>query len=119
MAVGGYTSGIVGGAYHSGTTNIINTCSLVTIPKYGANFYYVWGGMTVGLKNCFYPASMKKNNKNIEVNEGSMSFDSSNVQEALNKLNEYVKEHKNDYEITLKEWKLETINGEEMPVLKD
>lgn len=79
MAVGGYTSGIVGGAYHSGTTNIINTCSLVTIPKYGANFYYVWGGMTVGLKNCFYPASMKKNNKNIEVNEGSMSFDSSNV----------------------------------------
>ena len=69
MAVGGYTSGIVGGAYHSGTTNIINTCSLVTIPKYGANFYYVWGGMTVGLKNCFYPASMKKNNKNIEVNE--------------------------------------------------
>ena len=48
---------------------------------------------------------MKKNNKNIEVNEGSMSFDSSNVQEALNQLNEYVKEHKNDYEITLKEWK--------------
>lgn len=47
-----------------------------------------------------------------------MSFDSSNVQEALNQLNEYVKEHKNDYEITLKEWKLETINGEEMPVLK-
>lgn len=71
------------------------------------------------IKKLFLPSKYEKNNKNIEVNEGSMSFDSSNVQEALNQLNEYVKEHKNDYEITLKEWKLETINGEEMPVLKD
>ncbi len=111
--------GIVNWAYSSGTRNIINTCSLGNITDYGANFYFISGGASIDLTNCFYPASMKKNNKNIEVNEGSMSFDSSNVQEALNQLNEYVKEHKNDYEITLKEWKLETINGEEMPVLKD
>ncbi|MGN1271263.1 MAG: hypothetical protein ACI4UX_04780, partial [Clostridia bacterium] len=112
-------SGIIRGAYTSKTNNIINTCSLGKVTNYGNNFYYVWGGAEVKLENCFYPASMTKENSKITVNEGSTSFDESNVEEILNQLNTYVKEHKNDYEVPLKEWKLEIINGEKMPVLVD
>ncbi len=114
-----YASGIMGGSYSSGTRNIINTCSLGKITNYGNNFYYAYGGATVDLTNCFYPSSMTKNNSNVEVNEGSISFDDSNVQEVVNTLNAYVKEHKNDYEVPLKEWKIGTVNGEKVPVLID
>lgn len=48
-----------------------------------------------------------------------VAFDDSNVAEVVNTLNEYVKGHKNDYEVPLKEWKIEKINGERMPVLVD
>ena len=111
--------GIIQWAYSSGIRNIINTCSLGNITNYGANFYFVSGGATVDLTNCFYPSSMTKNNSNVEVNEGSISFDASNVQEVVNTLNAYVKEHKNDYEVPLKEWKIGTVNGEKAPVLID
>lgn len=52
--------GIVNWAYSSGTRNIINTCSLGNITDYGANFYFISGGASIDLTNCFYPASMKK-----------------------------------------------------------
>ena len=41
------------------------------------------------------------------------------MQEVVNTLNAYVKEHKNDYEVPLKEWKIGTVNGEKVPVLID
>lgn len=116
------TSGIMGGIYAGNkeqTTNIINTCSLGRITNYGNNFYYAWGGAEVNLENCFYPASMVEKNDKITVNEGSIAIDKNNVQDVLEQLNTYVEEHKNDYEVPLKEWKLETVNGEKMPVLVD
>lgn len=113
------SSAIIGNSYDKGTRNIINTCSLGKIKKYGNNFYFAYGGSVVGLENCFYPMSMTTNNNKITVNEGSVAFDDSNVAEVVNTLNEYVKGHKNDYEVPLKEWKIEKINGERMPVLVD
>lgn len=62
---------------------------------------------------------MTASNDKVTVNEGSIAFDDSNIQEVVNTLNSYSKEHKNDYEVPLKEWKLEEINGEMMPVLID
>lgn len=114
-----HTSGIIAGAYTSTTSNIINTCSLGRITNYGNNFYYVWGGAQVNLENCFYPASIATENSKLTINEGSIAIDENNVKEVLDQLNEYVKEHKNDYEVPLKEWKLEVINGEKMPVLAE
>lgn len=114
-----YSSGIIGWAYTSKTNNIINTCSLGKITNYGNNFYYVTGGAEVNLENCFYPASIATENSKLTINEGSTAIDENNVNEVLNQLNEYVKEHKNDYEVPLKEWKLELINGEKMPVLAE
>ena len=113
------SSSIIGCSYSNGTRNIINTCSLGKIKNYGNNFYYAYGGSVVGLENCFYPASMTASNDKVTVNEGSVAFDDSTVQEVVNTLNAYVKEHKNDYEVPLKEWKIETIKGERIPVLVD
>ena len=62
---------------------------------------------------------MVANNDKAVINAGSIAFDDSTVQEVVNTLNKYVKEHKNDYEVPLKEWKIETINGEKVPVLVD
>ena len=114
-----YASGIIGNSYSSGTRQIINTCSLGKINQYGNNFYKAYGGSVVSLENCFYPKSMVANNDKAVINEGSIAFDDSTVQEVVNTLNKYVKEHKNDYEVPLKEWKIETINGEKVPVLVD
>ena len=114
-----YASGIIGNSYSSGTRQIKNTCSLGKINQYGNNFYKAYGGSVVSLENCFYPKSMVANNDKAVINEGSIAFDDSTVQEVVNTLNKYVKEHKNDYEVPLKEWKIETINGEKVPVLVD
>ena len=106
-----YASGIIGNSY--------STCSLGKINQYGNNFYKAYGGSVVSLENCFYPKSMVANNDKAVINAGSIAFDDSTVQEVVNTLNKYVKEHKNDYEVPLKEWKIETINGEKVPVLVD
>ena len=117
-----YASGIIGASTNNDETKkstLINVCSLGKMTETAYNFYYTWTNTINDLTNCFYPSSMTKNNSNVELNEGSISFDDSNVQEVVNTLNAYVKEHKNDYEVPLKEWKIGTVNGEKAPVLID
>lgn len=78
-----YASGIIGNSYSSGTRQIINTCSLGKIKQYGNNFYKAYGGSVVSLENCFYPKSMVANNDKAVINEGSIAFDDSTVQEVV------------------------------------
>ena len=107
------TSGIIGGAYNTGTRNIINTCSLGTISKpsgSSCNFYCVWGGATVNLDSCYYLDTII--NENVVANENSIAF-SKGDKSIIDKLNAYVEAHKNDYKdkgVTLYNWKLDA-NG--------
>ncbi len=106
----GRVSGIIGGAYSTGTGNIINTCSSGTISKSNGNsqnFYYVWGGATVNLEGCYYLDTIV--NENVIANENSIAF-SKGDETVIDKLNTYVESHKNDYEVELYRWKLDA-NG--------
>ena len=109
----GNVSGIIGGAYNTGTRNIINTCSLGAISKPSGssyNFYYVWGGATVSLDSCYYLDTII--NENVVANENSIAF-SKGDKTIIDKLNTYVEAHKNDYKdkgVTLYNWKLDS-NG--------
>ena len=103
-------SGIIGGIYNTGTRNIINTLSMgnLSAPKMQVNtFYYAWGGATVGLENAYYLNSIVTD-KTI-INENSIEF-TMNDEEVLNNLNQYVNTHKNDYEVELYNWTLDS-NG--------
>lgn len=100
-------------------STLINVLSLGKFRNYACNFYYTYTDTVNNLENCFYPASIAAENSKLTINEGSIAIDENNVKEVLDQLNEYVKEHKNDYEVPLKEWKLEVINGEKMPVLAE
>lgn len=62
---------------------------------------------------------MVNNNKNVTENEGGIKFERNEAEDVLNKLNKYVEEHKNDYQVPLKEWKLVNVNGEMLPILDD
>ncbi len=100
-------SGIVGWVYNTGKRNIINTLSMGNLSS-GMKvntFYSVKGGATVELENAYYLDTIVTDNTTI--NENSIEF-SKNSQEVLNTLNQYVKEHKNDYEVELYSWKFDS-----------
>ena len=102
--------GIIGAAYNTGTRKIINSCSLGEISKpkgIGRNFYYAWDATPFELQNCYYLDSII--NEKVIANENSIAF-SKGDESVINKLNTYVKEHKNDYAIELYTWKLDS-NG--------
>ena len=103
-------SGIMGKIYSKGTRNIINTLSMgnLSAPKVDEyTFYFAYGGATVGLENAYYLNSIVTD-KTI-INENSMEF-TMNDEEVLNNLNQYVNTHKNDYEVELYNWTLDS-NG--------
>ena len=102
--------GIIGAAYNTGTRKIINSCSLGEISKpkgIGRNFYYAWDATPFELQNCYYLDSII--NEKVIANENSIAF-SKGDESVINKLNTYVKEHKNDYAVELYTWKLDS-NG--------
>ena len=103
-------SGIMGRIYSKGSRNIINTLSMgnLSAPKVDEyTFYFAYGGATVGLENAYYLNSIITD-KTI-INENSMEF-TMNDEEVLNNLNQYVNTHKNDYEVELYNWTLDS-NG--------
>lgn len=112
----GRVSGILGAAYGAGTRNIINTCSLGSVSNLssgtGKNFYSVWGGASVNLENCYYLDSII--NEKVIANENSLSFFRGDTS-IIDKLNEYVNEHKYDYAVELYAWEL---NDEGLPTFK-
>ncbi len=107
----GSVNGIIGNAYYNtGTRNIINTCSLGIIRKPSGtshNFYGTSGGATVSLDSCYYLDTIV--NENVIANENSIAF-SKGDETVIDKLNTYVESHKNDYEVELYRWKLDS-NG--------
>ena len=70
--------------------------------------------------NCYYKKSdtAKTAAGKYIPNTVATGLDSVN-EDVINTLNAYVEEHKNDYEVPLKEWKIETINGEKVLVFID
>lgn len=112
----GRVSGILGAAYSAGTRNIINTCSLGSVSNLssstGKNFYSVWGGASVNLENCYYLDSII--NEKVIANENSLSFFRGDTS-IIDKLNQYVNEHKYDYAVELYAWEL---NDEGLPTFK-
>ena len=108
-------SGIIGWAYNTGTRNIINTCSLGSISKKvgtSQNFYSTSGGAKVNLENCYYLDNIV--NEKMIVNENSIVFSRGDTS-IIDKLNEYVNEHKYDYAVELYTWEL---NDDGLPTLK-
>ena len=98
-------NGILGGAYNTGSRIIINSCSLGKILSTAYTFYYSWGGATVELDHCYYLGTIVNGTDNIYVNEGASGF-LENSEEILEQLNNYVEEHKSEYDIPLKAWKI-------------
>ncbi len=106
----GNVSGIIGWAYSTGTRNIINTCSLGSVSKPSGtsqNFYFLNGGATVDLENCYYLDNII--NEKVIANENSIAFSKGDTS-IIDKLNEYANTHKYDYAVELYRWKLDS-NG--------
>ena len=104
----GSVGGIIGWAYSTGTRNIINTCSLGTIysssSAFTGNLHTTVGGATVNLNNCYYLDTII--NDNVTINENSIAFSKGDTS-IIDKLNEYVEEHKYDYAVELYTWELD------------
>ncbi len=101
--------GVIANSYSTGTRNIINTCSLGIIyssssASYTNNFYNAYGGATVNLSNCYYLDTII--NDNVTINEDSIAFSKGDTS-IIDKLNEYVEEHKYDYAVELYTWELD------------
>lgn len=105
--IGGYskTAGILGGAYANGTRNIINCCSNGKLTSTGYTIYQTWGGATIGLENCYYSNEMVDEIKKVYANSDAQGI-SKNNNEILEKLNYYVEQHKNEYQVPLYNWKM-------------
>lgn len=104
----------------SGHLDVINSCSagdvIITAPDgkvRGNNFAGFATGATGNFENCYYKESIV-DGIDVKANENTIPITKETAQTALNSLNEYVEEHKNDYYeeygVQLVNWKMGT-NG--------
>lgn len=72
-------------------------------------FEYGYGSRhTLSLEHSYYLGNIIEENSSVNVDEGAIEI--TDLEETLDELNTYVRTHKNDYAVPLKEWTIK--NGE-------
>lgn len=115
----------LGGVVYNGHLEVINCCSVGELVKtnpadredwrHSYNFARILrgNGATGNFENCYYKESIV-DGVDVKANENTIPITKETAQTALNSLNQYVEEHKNDYYedygVQLVNWKMGT-NG--------